>query len=71
MVTDSTQGIVWSTTYQPYGTTPIPTGSITQNIRLPGQFVHGETGFYYNMTATTCPTSGDISNPTPSGLQLD
>jgi len=48
MVSDSNQNIVWSTIYWPYGTTPIPTGSVTQNVRLPGQYSDGETGFNYN-----------------------
>jgi RHS repeat-associated protein len=47
-VTNSSQAIVWSTAYQPYGTTSIPGGSISQNVRLPGQYLDTETGFYYN-----------------------
>jgi uncharacterized protein RhaS with RHS repeats len=37
-VTDGNQNVVWSTTYQPYGTMVATSGSITQNLRLPGQY---------------------------------
>src|SRR5271165_6318642 len=37
-VTNSSQAEVWSTNYQPFGTPATISASITQNMRLPGQF---------------------------------
>jgi RHS repeat-associated protein len=68
MVTDSNQNIAWSTTYQPYGTTSIPTGSVTQNVRLPGQFSDAETGFYYNGFRDYMPNLGRYLEADPIGL---
>jgi RHS repeat-associated protein len=68
MVTDSSANIVWSTTYQPYGTTSIPIASITQNVRLPGQLQDTETGFYYNMNRDYMPNLGRYLEADPIGL---
>lgn len=38
LVTDASQTPQWSTTYQPYGTTPTIVSSIVQNLRFPGQY---------------------------------
>jgi len=48
LATDSAQASVWSTNYQPFGTTGTINGSITQNVRLPGQYADAETGFNHN-----------------------
>jgi len=68
MVTNSSQSVVWSTTYQPYGTTPTPTGSITQNLRFPGQFADAETGFSYNGFRDYMPNLGRYPEADPIGL---
>jgi RHS repeat-associated protein len=68
MATDGNSNIVWSTTYQPYGTTSIPIGSITQNVRLPGQFQDTETGFYYNNRRDYMPNLGRYLEADPIGL---
>ncbi len=67
-VTDSNQNIAWSTTYQPYGTTGLVVGSVTQNVRLPGQFSDTETGFYYNMNRDYMPNLGRYLEADPIGL---
>jgi RHS repeat-associated protein len=69
MVTDSSQNVVWSTRYQPFGTTPTPTGSITQNLRLPGQFSDAETGFNYNHFRDYMPNLGRYLQADPIGLR--
>ena len=69
-VTDSNQNIVWSTTYQPYGTTPQIYSSIVQNVRLPGQYSDTtETGFYYNMNRDYMPNLGRYLEADPIGLK--
>jgi YD repeat-containing protein len=49
VVTDGGQNLAWITTYQPFGTTVIPVGSISQNLRFPGQYFDGETGLSYTL----------------------
>jgi RHS repeat-associated protein len=47
--TDATQSLVWSANYQPFGDTGLSVvGSITQNLRLPGQYADAETGWDQN-----------------------
>jgi RHS repeat-associated protein len=58
LVTNSTQTAVWSTTYQPYGTTPTIISSIVQNLRFPGQNYDLETGFDYNLYRDYMPNLG-------------
>jgi RHS repeat-associated protein len=58
LVTDSTQTAVWTTTYQPYGTTPTIISSIVQNLRFPGQHFDFETGFHYNNARDYMPNLG-------------
>jgi RHS repeat-associated protein len=68
MVTNGSSTVVWSTTYQPYGTTSIPVGSVTQNVRLPGQFSDVETGFNYNGFRDYMPNLGRYLEADPIGL---
>ena len=67
-VTDSSESTVWSTSYQPYGTTGTVTGSITQNIRLPGQYADSETGFSQNWNRDYMPNLGRYLEVDPIGL---
>lgn len=65
----STSGsTVWQTTYLPYGKTGTITGSITQNLRLPGQNYDSETGFYYNIQRDYMPNIGRYLETDPAGL---
>jgi RHS repeat-associated protein len=64
---DSAQNVVWSATYQPFGITT-PTGSITQNIRLPGQYADDESGFDYNYFRDYVPGLGRYLESDPIGL---
>jgi RHS repeat-associated protein len=68
MVSDSNENIVWSTTYQPYGTTPTIVSSIAQNLRFPGQFSDLETGFHYNLNRDYMPNLGRYLEADPIGL---
>ncbi|MBZ5505996.1 MAG: DUF6531 domain-containing protein [Acidobacteriia bacterium] len=68
LVTDSNQLSVWSTTYQPYGTTGPVIASITQNLRLPGQYFDSETGFHYNGFRDYLPSLGRYLEADPLNL---
>jgi len=47
--TNSSQSIVWSKMYTPFGDTAAPTGTITQNLRFPGQYNDHEGAYAYNL----------------------
>jgi len=68
MVTNSSQSVVWSTAYQPYGTTPAIISGITQNLRFPGQYNDNETGFYHNGFRDYMPNLGRYLESDPIGL---
>ncbi len=68
MITDGSENVVWSTPYQPYGTTGTITSTITQSIRLPGQYFDAETGFYYNTFRDYMPNLGHYLEADPIGL---
>jgi RHS repeat-associated protein len=68
LATNISGSTVWSTTYQPYGTTGTVTGSITQNLRLPGQNTDAETGFSYNLNRDYMPNLGRYLETDPVGL---
>lgn len=68
MVTDSNQNVVWSTTYQPYGTTSTIYNSVAQNLRLQGQYADAETGFNYNGFRDYMPNLGRYLEADPIGL---
>jgi RHS repeat-associated protein len=68
LVTNSSGTTVWSTTYQPFGTTGIVTAAINQNLRLPGQNYDAETGFNYNLNRDYVPYLGRYLESDPIGL---
>lgn len=68
LVTDSNQASVWNTTYQPYGTTGPVIASVAQNLRLPGQYFDGETGFHYNGFRDYVPGLGRYLESDPIGM---
>jgi RHS repeat-associated protein len=68
LATDSGQNVVWGTTYQPFGQTALPGGTLTQNLRLPGQYFDGETGFSYNLFRDYMPYLGRYLEADPIGL---
>jgi len=69
LATNGSAATVWATTYQPYGTTGAITGTLTQNLRLPGQNWDFETGFYYNIHRDYMPNIGRYLETDPIGLQ--
>ncbi len=48
IATDRSQAIAWSAAYQPFGQTSAPSNVIPQNLRMPGQELDSETGWYHN-----------------------
>lgn len=65
--TSSTQASVWSATYKPFGQTYALTGTITQNLRLPGQYADN-TGYYHNGFRDYNPAMGSYLESDPIGL---
>src|SRR5207247_11345153 len=66
--TDSTQAIVWSANYQPFGYTSTGIGVIVQDLRLPGQEFEIESGFNHNGFRDYAPTLGRYVESDPIGL---
>ena len=54
LATDGTQRPMWSTAYQPFGAAALINGSITQNLRLPGQYAMRRSASITMASATTC-----------------
>src|SRR6185436_1661626 len=48
IATDSSQAVVWSANYGPFGEMNTVPGLIVQNLRLPGQEFDLDTGLYHN-----------------------
>jgi RHS repeat-associated protein len=66
--TDSTQSLVWSTSYQPFGQSSNAPATITQNLRLAGQESDLETGFNHNGFRNYIPALGRYLESDPIGL---
>jgi len=48
VLTDAVGAIAWSAVYRPFGETAHVGGSVTFNLRFPGQYFDAETGLRYN-----------------------
>ncbi len=66
--TGSSQSVVWSATYQPFGYTSTRAGTIVQNLRLPGQEFEIETGWNHNGFRDYASTLGRYLQSDPIGL---
>ena len=66
LATDASQASVWSTQYQPFGG-GMPTGSITQNLKMPGQY-GDSTGYFHNGFRDYNPAIGRYLESDPIGL---
>jgi RHS repeat-associated protein len=67
LATNASQATVWNATYQPFGQIT-PTGSITQNLRFPGQYADAETGWSQNGFRDYAPNLGRYLESDPIGL---
>ncbi len=68
LVSNSSGITVWSTSYQPFGTTGLISASINQNLRFPGQYADVEDGFSYNLNRDYMPNLGRYLESDPIGL---
>src|SRR5580698_4232980 len=66
-VTDASEAIEWSWTSDPFGNGQ-PTGSLTYNLRFPGQYYDAETGRNYNMLRDYDSSMGRYIESDPTGL---
>jgi RHS repeat-associated protein len=69
LATDSSQNTQWQASYEPFGTTSSVSGSITQNLRLPGQYFDSESGWNHNGFRNYLPDLGRYAEPDPLALQ--
>lgn len=67
VVTDAQQNVVWTWSSDPSGNGQ-PTGSLTYNLRFPGQYYDGETGSHYNYNRDYHPATGRYMESDPIGL---
>ena len=56
VITDSSQNIVWQADYKPFGEATMTTELVTNNLRFPGQYFDGETGYIIITSVTTIQT---------------
>ncbi|MBF0525438.1 MAG: RHS repeat-associated core domain-containing protein [Deltaproteobacteria bacterium] len=66
-IIDSTGAYVWKWDRDPFGN-GAPTGTLTYNLRFPGQYFDVETGLYYNMARDYNPGLGRYIQSDPIGL---
>ncbi|MGA3133377.1 MAG: RHS repeat-associated core domain-containing protein [Terracidiphilus sp.] len=64
LATDSNQNIAWQTSYQPFGQASV-SGTITQNLRFPGQYFDVESGWNHNGFRDYIPSLGRYVEPDP------
>ncbi|MGB6686577.1 MAG: RHS repeat-associated core domain-containing protein [Terracidiphilus sp.] len=69
LAADNTQNIQWQAGYEPFGTTTSVSGTITQNLRLPGQYFDLESGWNHNGFRDYLPALGRYIEPDPLGMQ--
>lgn len=67
VITDQSQTVLWSWNSDPFGNGQ-PTGSLTYNLRFPGQYYDAETGHNYNYYRDYAPETGRYIESDPSGL---
>lgn len=70
MATGESGSVVWQASYTPFGEGK-PQGSITQNLRMPGQYYDAETGLCQNWFRDYAPGLGRYVESDPLGLTVD
>ena len=68
VVTNSSQAIVWQWNSDPFGNGQ-PTGSLSYNLRFPGQYYDSETGHNYNYKRDYDPSTARYIESDPIGLK--
>jgi RHS repeat-associated protein len=64
-MTDAAKATVWQATWTPWGDIHQLSGSLTQNLRYPGQYFQIETGLHYNHHRHYDPVTGRYTQPDP------
>ena len=64
-LTDMTRATVWSAAYDPFGQPWQITGTVTQNVRFPGQFFLLESDLSYNWNRFYDAATGRYTQPDP------
>jgi len=67
LIADQSGKTVWSWKSDPFGN-GLPTGTLTYNLRFPGQYYDKETGLHYNYYRDYDPTTGRYVQSDPIGL---
>ncbi|WP_353048951.1 RHS repeat domain-containing protein [Pseudomonas fluorescens] len=70
IATNASQGQVWEWKSDAFGVGE-PSGSLTLNLRFPGQYFDFETGFQYNYFRNYDPKTGRYRESDPIGLKAD
>jgi RHS repeat-associated protein len=68
LATNSSQAKAWTFQYAPFGDAATASGTITQNLRLPGQYYDSETGWNHNGFRDYAPGLGRYIEPDPLGF---
>jgi RHS repeat-associated protein len=66
LATGSNQAVAWQASYQPFGQTSV-SGTVTQNLRFPGQYFDVESGWNHNGFRNYVPALGRYVEPDPLG----
>jgi RHS repeat-associated protein len=68
MMTDSSAATVWEGEYMPFGESYSVTGTVTNNLRFPGQYFDSETGMHQNWTRDYNPVVGRYVETDSAGI---
>jgi RHS repeat-associated protein len=66
VVTDSSQAVQWQASYDAFGKASV-SGTVTQNLRFPGQYFDVESGWNHNGFRDYLPNLGRYAEPVPLG----
>lgn len=69
MMTDTNGNKVWEGEFLPFGEAYSVSGTVTNNLRFPGQYYDEETGLYYNWHRDYAPEVGRYIEADPIGLK--
>ena len=61
--------VAWKAAYLPFGAAQVRVGTITNNLRFPGQYYDAETGLHYNWNRYYNPAIGRYISADPIGLE--
>jgi RHS repeat-associated protein len=67
-LTDSSGQVVWAADYKPFGEASVTVSTITNNLRLPGQYYDAETGLHQNFRRDYNFSGGRYIEADPIGL---